>query len=674
MLQPDRSSVRTPAVAAALIAVATVAAYHGCFTGGFILDDLSSVTLNPSIRQLWPLTSPPPGTVTGGRPVANFTFALNYALSGLDVWSYHATNLLVHVLAALTLFGVVRRTLTQPILKARFSAIALPLAAAAALLWAVHPLQTATVDYVSQRTEQLMALFYLLTFYAFIRGTENSPRLWHPLAVVACTLGMASKEVMATAPVLILLYDRTFVAGNFLTALRQRWRLYAALASTWLLLAWLVLGSHLDQRGAGFNLGVSPTDYALTETRVLLHYLLLSLWPHPLVFDYGWDFARLLADVWPFVVTLTALATATLWALWRRPAIGFLVCWFFVIQLPTSSFVPISEQPMAESRVYLPLAAVAVALTAALFAYVRPRAILICGCVACLFVGLTARRTLDYHSDLSIWSDTVTKKPANARAHRALGDALLVLNRTDAAIASFATAVRLKPDYTQAHYNLGNAYLARGDRPAAIASFGTALRQNPQHAKAHNNLANALLAEKRPADAIPHYETALRLVPDFAEARRNLAIAYSDLGAAQLRSGSTAAAITAFRSAVRIAPDSSDAWHNLSRALLDQNDAPAAIVAAQNAVRLRADFPAAHINLGNAFFQAGDFTAAATAYQSALRLSPTNAEAHNNLGVIFLRAGRHAEARAEFSTALRLRPDYPDARANLAATPAPSTP
>ena len=666
--------MRTPAVAAALIAVATVAAYHGSFSGGFILDDLSSVTLNPSIRQLWPLTSPPPGTVTGGRPVANFTFALNYAMSGLDVWSYHATNLLVHVLAALTLFGVVRRTLTQPTLHTRFGAIALPIAAAAALLWAVHPLQTATVDYVSQRTEQLMALFYLLSLYAFIRGTENSPRIWHPLAVAACALGMASKEVMATAPVLILLYDRTFVAGNFRTALRRRWPLYTALASTWLLLAWLVLGSHLDQRGAGFNLGVSPADYALTETRVLLHYLWLSLWPHPLVFDYGWDFARRLADVWPFAVALTALATAILWALWRRPMIGFLACWFFVILIPTSSFVPISEQPMAESRVYLPLAAVTVTLAVALFTFLRPRALLLGGCVACVFVGLTARRTLDYHSDLSIWSDTVSKKPANARAHRALGDALLATSRTDDAIASFKSAVRLKPDYTQAHYNLGNAYLARGDRPAAIASFETALRLNPQHAKAHNNLGNALLAEKRPADAIAHYETALRLIPDFAEARRNLAIAHSDRGAAQLRSGSIADAIASFRSAVRLDPDSPDAWHNLSRALLDQNDAPAAIIAAQNAVRLRADLPDAHINLGNAFFQTGDFAAAASSYQNALRLNPANAEAHNNLGVILLRAGRHAEARAAFSTALRLRPDYPDARANLAATPEPSTP
>lgn len=104
-----------------------------------------------------------------GRPLITFTFAANYAISGLQVWSYHAVNLLIHVLAALTLFGIVRRTLQGASLRARFGDVSQGLALAVALLWLVHPLQTESVTYVIQRAESLVGLWYLLTLYGAIR-------------------------------------------------------------------------------------------------------------------------------------------------------------------------------------------------------------------------------------------------------------------------------------------------------------------------------------------------------------------------------------------------------------------------------------------------------------------------------------------------------------------------
>jgi protein O-mannosyl-transferase len=182
----------------------------------------------------------------GGRPVVNLSLALNYALGGSNVWGYHALNLAIHIiLAGLTLFGVVRRTLLRPALRERFSPSAARLALVVAVLWTAHPLQTEAVTYVSQRCESLMGLFYLLTLYCFVRGADSQRcGWWFTLSVVACLLGMATKEVMVTAPLLVLLYDRTFVTGSFRKAWTRHRRLYLSLAGTWLLLGYLMAGLH----------------------------------------------------------------------------------------------------------------------------------------------------------------------------------------------------------------------------------------------------------------------------------------------------------------------------------------------------------------------------------------------------------------------------------------------
>ncbi len=234
------------ALAAGLLVLATAAAFSSSFAGAFVFDDEYAITENPSIRQLWPIwpTLSPPrhGETVTGRPLLNFSLAINYAISGEGVWSYHAANLAIHVLAALLLFGVVRRTLLLPTMRDRWGGAALPLALIIALLWAVHPLQTESVTYIVQRAESLMGLFYLLTLYCFIRGAGSARGVyWYVGSVSACLSGMAVKEVMISAPLIVLLYDRTFCAGSFRGALRHRDGYYLGLAGTWALLGWLVV-------------------------------------------------------------------------------------------------------------------------------------------------------------------------------------------------------------------------------------------------------------------------------------------------------------------------------------------------------------------------------------------------------------------------------------------------
>src|SRR6266850_6914087 len=273
-----RTTDRWRWLAPLLLVCAALLAYQNSFTGPFIFDDPLSIQDNPTIQHLWPIwqvLSPPHrgGLTVEGRPLINLSLAVNYALGGLDVWGYHAVNLTIHVLAGLTMLGVVRRTLLQPRFRGRFGAAANELALAVAVLWTVHPLQTESVTYIVQRAESFMGLFYLLTLYCFIRGAESpQPRRWYALCVSACALGMASKEVMASAPLMVLLYDRAFVSGSFQEAWRRRWRLFLALAATWVLFGCLLLigGVWVTAAHHAKAVGIVWWKYWLTEPGVIL--------------------------------------------------------------------------------------------------------------------------------------------------------------------------------------------------------------------------------------------------------------------------------------------------------------------------------------------------------------------------------------------------------------------
>ncbi|HVW22814.1 MAG TPA: tetratricopeptide repeat protein [Opitutaceae bacterium] len=652
---PAPVSRRQLRLQAGLIALFGAAAYAGGFHGTFTYDDNPAIVHNPTIHHLWPIgrvLKPLAGGMTvSGRPILNLSLAVNYAISGLDPWSYHALNLLIHLAAALCLYGLVRRTAGPPLL-----------AFSVALVWAVHPLQTEGVMYVVQRAESLMALFYLLTLYGFVRGVQGArPAGWFALSWAACLLGMGTKEVMVSAPVIVLLYDRTFVAGSFAAAWRRRRRYYLALAATWIPLLLLVARTGGNRGGtSGFDVGVRWPAYWFTQFQAVWTYLRLSVWPNPLVFEYGPFWATSAGQVLPYALAVAPLIAATAWALRKRPAWGFLGFFFFAILAPTS-LVPGTRQMIVEHRMYLPLAAVLVALAAIAGRLVRPpaaRAVLL-GLVAAGCLALTARRVRFYRSDEVLWSDTVAKRPHNPYALYDLGYDLSKQGRTAEAEHYYDQVLALNPRYADVRVDLGNVLIKQGKLAEALAQYREALRLNPDFPEAHNNYGNALIAAGKYAEALAEFREALRLQPEYPEAEYDRGIALADLGRMD-------EAEAAYRQALRLDPDYAEAHVNLGNALGMAGRLDQAAAEYRAALRLRPGLAEAHHNLGAILFRQGRGAEALAEIERAVKLRPDSAEAHNELGGLYAQAGRYPEARAQFAEALRLEPGLAAARRNLA--------
>ncbi len=219
-----------------VLLIAATAAYWPSFRGVFVFDDWRYIVYNwrlQSFSALWPALA------WNTRPTVYLTLWLNYQVGRLDVLGYHVLNFAVHCVAGLTLFSLVRVTLRLPPMDKRWGPWADAAALVVALLWLVHPLQTQAVTYIIQRCESMMGMFYLLCLYSVLRASQSArPWKWCVAGVAAGWLGMGCKEVMATAPLVILLYDRIYLSSSWAMVFRRRWGFYLALMPA---VAWLVV-------------------------------------------------------------------------------------------------------------------------------------------------------------------------------------------------------------------------------------------------------------------------------------------------------------------------------------------------------------------------------------------------------------------------------------------------
>jgi len=298
---------------------------------------------------------------------------------------------------------------------------------------------------------------------------------------------------------------------------------------------------------------------------VIPRYILLAVWPHPLVFDYGPCLPGHPAGAWPCAALLALLVAASALALGRRPAAGFAACGFFLILAPTSSVIPVVGQSMAENRMYLPLAGIVALVAGGAFALLGRASLPILAAAALCLGFLSVLRNRDYSTELGIWSDTVSKEPANARAHGNLGRILARLpGRLDDAIREYSEAARLDPGAAEVHLNLGNLWFrAPGHMDDAVAQYRDATRLRPDDANAHFDLACGLAAVPgRLDEAVAEFGEALRLRPGFTAAHVNLGNALARIP------GRSTDALRQYGEALRERPELAEAHFNMALVLL----------------------------------------------------------------------------------------------------------
>jgi tetratricopeptide (TPR) repeat protein len=578
MKQPNANVSRVRWMAPLLVICIGAIAYSNSLGGPFIFDDTAAIVRNPQICSLNPFKYPSPGpTAIAGRPVVIFSFAASYAIGRLRVEEYHLTNLLIHLGAAMLLYGIVRRTLLgKEIWGSRFAGSATWLAAMVAAMWVAHPLDTQSVTYIVQRSESLAGLFLLASIYCLIRSAEGG-KYWGVLAVVACGLGMASKEIVAAAPFLAVLYDRTFLAGTFKQALKLRWRVYTGMAATWV---FILLSLHTGMRGTmvGFHLGISPVEYARTELNVIARYLRLAFWPTDLTLDYyDWPIARNWGDVSWEGWGVLALAIGSLAAVRYKPWLGFLGAWFFLILASTSSILPIKQEAAAEQRMYLPLAALVCLVVVGGWTLVCRRrplrwAVGIAGCLLIvLLTRLTMSRNDQYATSLEIWTDTVAKRPNNTRARIDLGQswaqASLDFPRgspeseaaTKLALEEFQTVLAMEPDVSKAVFAIGQSLERLGNPLAAEQLYTEALPKYPDVAADLLVERGSLRARRQDwKDAKDDFAAAIKANPGDVEAHYYLGVVYQ-------QQGNWADAKIELEKTVKIAPKYKDAAERLRK-------------------------------------------------------------------------------------------------------------
>jgi tetratricopeptide (TPR) repeat protein len=612
-----------------LLVLATVVTYLPALGSGYVWDDDSHVTDNPTLRSLDGLRRiwTELGATPQYYPLVHTTFWLEHRLFGLAPLGYHLTNLLLHALNGLLAAAVLRR-------------LRVPGAWLAAFVFTLHPVQVESVAWISERKNVLSGAFYLAAALAFLRyappdaepGERGSRRSW--LAFVGLfAAALLSKTVTATLPAALLLvrfWKRGRVVRSDVTPLLVP---FAMGIVAGLLTVWVEL-HHVGAVGESWDLG--PVGRVLVAGRALWFYLAKLAWPSGLSFIYPrWEIDP--SSAWQYLFPVTfALGLGGLFLararIGRGPVVA--VLYFAVTLLPALGFFnvyPFRFSFVADHFQYLacigPIAlavAWAVSATGRAAPAVR-RLAAVAGVGALALLGLASwQRTHAFADAETLWRDTLDRNPAAWMAHTNLGVLLDRSGRTAEAYRHYALAVRLKPDYSEGWSNLGAAADRLGRRDEAIDDLKTALRLDPTDADAAMNLANVLYSSGRISEAIDAYRRVVAIRPDHAAARNNLGVLLAERGQLTEAAGQLEAAVAA-------RPGFAKAWTTLGETyqrLGRLDDAESAYRHAMAAGAATADL---HVRLAAVLEARGLLEAAAQECRAALALDPGNRDALEDL-------------------------------------------
>jgi len=670
---PSRTSRwLVPAICFALVAITLLIFGRTVRFNFFNYDDSFYVYENPFVSDgltraglVRAFTHP---LVGNWHPLTSISLMLNAQWSGLAAGSYHLVNVVLHTLAVLLLF-LVLRTMTGALWRSAF----------VAALFAIHPLRAESVVWISERKDVLSGVFFLLGLWVYSRYVKKPPALGRYLLVaLTLTLGLLSKAMLVTFPFVLLLLDywplKRFAFAPLNGAGQVEERTTARLSGLILeklplvlLAAGAAVATFFAQEPAlkaAQDLSLSwRFENALVTIWV---YLRQMVWPSHLAVFYPHPRGTL--PLWLVGASLLALLTFTAAVLSVRKRHPYLVTgwlWYLGMLVPVLGLVQVGWQAHADRYTYLPQIGIYLMISwgvADLTAGWRRRRLILGAAATLLIAGLMllAARQVDYwSSSVALWRHTLAVTTDNDVAERGLATALIKLGQVDEAIAHDRAALRIRPGDTNSLTNLANALFQKGDLPEAIEHFREAVRLRPNDNMVRRNLAKALFRNGALDESIAEFREALRILPTDSDA------AYS-LGSAFLQKGEADAAIPYFRKAIELKRNDIAAHYNLAIALQRDNQFDPAIAEFRETLRLDPRKVDAHNNLAITLLKKGLAEEAIAEWQTALQIEPGNAEMHNNLAVAFLAQGRIAETVAEWQETLRLQPDKVGTEISLA--------
>jgi len=667
---------------AAFLVAATLAAYLPVGGAGFIWDDDTFLWRNPLILgadglfRLWFTTEAP-----DYFPLTSTTLWLEWRLWGANPLGYHVVNVLLHAASAVLLWRVLAR-------------LKIPGAFLAAAIFAVHPVNVASVAWITERKNTLAMVLYLASLWFYLRAEEE--RELRPPAgeAAAAAPGFSRFDALSLLAFLGALLSKTAVVPLPVVLLGLAWwrrgrlelrdlgrslpyfalALAAGVVTVWFQYHRAMGASQLDVRADSLGSRLAGAGWAFW------FYLYKALAPLRLSFVYPrWQInpARVASYV-PGLLILGLLGIGWRYRRgWGRPGLLGLG-YFLVMLLPVLGFLNIyfmRYSLVANHWQYFALIG-PIALFAAGFTRAGrsmsaaagragwPRvsafgfSLSAFGLVLALGV-LTGREAATYKNLKTLWTTTLARNPAAGLAHNNLGTLLLEEGRPAEAEAHFRQALALQPKAADVSSNLGGALLAQGRFAEAIPPLQQAIKLQPDSAQAHNNLGSALIRQGRMDEALAHFRRAVELRPGLASARGNL-------GGALLQAGQADAAIAELQRALELEPDLADAQVSLGNAWLAKGRGADAIACLEKAVRLQPRLAAGHYHLANALLQQGRVDEAIARFQQALSLQPGFAPAHNGLASALLQKGRADEALAHLRAALQIEPRLAEAHLNLA--------
>ena len=599
-------------------------------------DDPDYVLENPHVRAGdagWAFTSI---EHANWFPLTWLSHMLDVELYGLRSGAHHLTNVAIHALSTLLLFGLLRKITGE-----RWPS------AFVAFIFAVHPLHVESVAWIAERKDVLCAFFFILTLRAYARYVERPRALRYVVMLVAFGCGILSKPMIVTLPFVVLLMDVWPLRRFSRRAVVEKTPLFALSAVA------AVIAYVAQQRGGAVSSQI-PFGLRLENAAVsYVTYIAQFFWPVKLAVFYPFPAA---VPAWEWVAAVFVLIAITIVAM-RSAAVAVGWLWYLGTLVPVIGLVQIGLQSHADRYTYIPFIGFSIAIAWGFSALVKQHRWLAAPVAAwaCAICTATFVQAATWRDSITVFEHALQVTDGNYVAHNNLGAALRRAGRRADALPQFEEAIRLRPAYPEAQNNLGEALLAAGRVDDALPHIAEALRLDPKLPEAHVNMGTIYNKRGRPDRAEAEYRAALELNPASAEAHDGLAVVLTDTNRAP-------EALEHALEAVALNPGDADAHYNLGRLYGLTGRTDQAIEQFRETIRLDPATAEAHFNLGIAYAQKDQMNEAVAEFQAAVRYKPDYVGAHFNLGSAQARLARYDEAIAEFREALRLNPALAKAR------------